>query len=197
MEVVVRRIANSQRIAILPAAFNPPTIAHLALARAALAHVDEVLFVLPRLFPHKEMDVTTLRQRVEMVQASIQDEERFSLAISEGGLFIEIARETRLALGDSHLSFLCGRDAAERIVSWDYGAPSAFSEMLREFSLLVAARQGKYEVPHQFDQYIRCLTMNALDEVSSTEVRRRIGAGEDWQSLVPAAIRNAVEAAYR
>ena len=41
-------------LAILAGAFNPPTRAHLAMADAALAVVDEVLFTLPRAFPHKE-----------------------------------------------------------------------------------------------------------------------------------------------
>ena len=75
--------------------------------------------------------------------------------------------------------------------------PGAFAEMLKEFSLLVAARQGEYSPPAEFDRYIRCLTMNALDEVSSSEVRRRIRAGEEWVSLVPAPIREAVAEAYR
>ena len=57
-------------------------------------------------------------------------------------------RECREAYGaDVRLSFLCGRDAAERIANWDYGRPGAFLEMLRQFDILVAARAGEYCPP--------------------------------------------------
>ena len=193
----MRRKDFSGSLGILPAAFNPPTIAHLALAEAGLQHVDEVLFVLPREFPHKTFEGASLPERVEMTRRVIEPEPRFSLAIADRGLFADIARESRQVFGQVPLSFLCGRDAAERIVTWDYGEPGAFERMLREFSLLVASRQGDFEVPEQFRNAIRCLTMNSLDEVSSSEVRRRIAAREAWQDLVPAAIREQVEKIYR
>ena len=53
IEFVQRASGIPRRLGILPGTFNPPTLAHIALARAALAQVDEVLFVLPREFPHK------------------------------------------------------------------------------------------------------------------------------------------------
>jgi hypothetical protein len=43
-------------------------------------------------------------------------------------------------LKNAQLLFICGRDAAERIVAWDYGEPDAFRRMLDQFELLVAAR---------------------------------------------------------
>ena len=51
---------------------------------------------------------------------------RVSAAITEGGLFVEIAQECRAILGSGvQLAFVCGRDAAERMVTWDYGEPRA------------------------------------------------------------------------
>lgn len=197
MEVLSRRARHTSRLGVLPSAFNPPTVAHMALASAALSNLDEVLFVLPRVFPHKDIDGATLAQRIEMVRAAIQHEERFSLALADRGLFIDIARECREALGPLDLSFLCGRDAAERIVNWDYGSPEAFAEMLQEFSLLVAARKGDYEAPYRYRDAIRSLKVAALDEVSSSEVRRRIAEGSDWEALVPEALRGAVVRIYR
>ena len=177
------------RLGILPGAFNPITIAHLALARAALQHVDEVVFVVPRVFPHKTYSGASFSDRVEMLCDATSDEPAFSIATADGGLFVEIADECRSAYGaDVRLSFLCGRDAAERIVNWDYGHPDAFVEMLRKFELLVADRGGAYEPPPEYRAAIRCLDVSGVDSISATEVRERIARGEPWEHLVPPAI---------
>lgn len=196
MEILSRRVHGTSRVGVLSSAFNPPTVAHLALASAALSDVDEVLFVLPRVFPHKEIEGATLEERIDMVQAAIQHEPRFSLALADRGLFNDIARECRNALGPLDLSFLCGRDAAERIVNWDYGAPGAFAEMLQEFSLLVAAREGEYRAPSGYRHAIRTLNVGAFDEVSSSEVRRRLAEGGDWRSLTPRTLHEIIPRIY-
>lgn len=176
-------------LGILPGTFNPVTVAHVSLARAALAHVDEVVFVLPRVFPHKDYSGASFDQRVAMLDAAL-DHPAFSIATADRGLFVEIAQECRCDYGlDVRLAFLCGRDAAERIVGWDYGRSGAFAEMLREFELLVAPRNGSYVPPAEFAHAIRCLTDGGSDEISATEVRERASRGETWEHLVPEAAR--------
>ena len=84
------------------------------------------------------------------------------------------------------LDFVCGRDAAERIAGWDYGRADAFPEMLREVGLLVAARRGEFEPPEPLRAAIRRLeSPEEFDDVSASEVRRRIARGETWEHLVP------------
>jgi nicotinate-nucleotide adenylyltransferase len=175
------------RLGILPGAFNPPTRAHLALARAALEVVDEVLFILPRRLPHKEYSGVSFEDRLALVGLAIGSEPRFSAAASDGGLFIDIARECREAYGPvPKLSFLCGRDAAERIVAWDYGSSDTLKEMLEEFEMLVAARQGSYTPPPDFRDRIHPLEVGEdCDHIAATEVRHRIRSAEPWQHLVP------------
>ena len=186
------------RLAILSAAFHPPTRAHLALARAALTEVDEVLFVLPRRFPHKEYEHAGFDDRLRMLLAATADDPRFSVGQTEGGLFIEIARECRGAYQPPpELWFLCGRDAAERIVEWDYGTPGAFERMLDEFGLLVADRDGRYEPPAHMKHRIRHLpTTEDVEGISSTEVRRLLTEGQPWEHLVPARIVELVRKVY-
>jgi nicotinate-nucleotide adenylyltransferase len=185
-------------IGILPGAFNPVTVAHLALAQAALARVDQVVFVLPRSFPHKEYSGAGIEARAAMLLALAVDSASFSVAYADGGLFIEIARECRAAYGGSvSVSMLCGRDAAERIVEWDYGVPGAIEKVLEEFSLLVAARRGEYAPPPRLVHAIGRLQLDGeFDHVSSSEVRQRIAAGEDWERLVPASVRDRVRRLY-
>jgi nicotinate-nucleotide adenylyltransferase len=187
MELFRRAAKAPARLAAFPGTFNPPTRAHLALARAALACVDEVLFVLPRAFPHKGYAGATFENRLRMLTAAASGEPRFSIAASGAGLFIEIARECRLAYGPgTEFLFLCGRDAAERVVNWDYGGTDAFSRQLDEYQLLVAPRNGEYRPPEGMAARIRALPgAEGCDEISATEVRERIRCGEPWEHLVP------------
>ena len=110
----------------------------------------------------------------------------------------EIARECREAYGPNpELYFLCGRDAAERAVNWDYGRPGAFAEQLREYQLLIAPRRGIYAPPEELRGRIHTLEMeDDYDELSASEVRRRISSGEAWERLVPEAIVGMVRELY-
>jgi nicotinate-nucleotide adenylyltransferase len=178
------------RLGILAGSFHPITRAHLALARAALRDLDEVLLVMPREFPHKAYEGVGLQDRIEMVRLAAAGHEGLSVALTDGGLFIDIARECREHYGyECEMWFLCGRDAAERIVNWDYGAEGRFAEQLNEFGLLVAERQGRYEAPQEYCGRIRPLALDGdWNEVSATEIRERIKAGRAWEHLVPEAI---------
>ena len=185
-----RAAGNPGRLGILAGTFNPPTRAHLALARAALSSVEEVLFALPRHFPHKTYQGAGFEDRMRMLLLALEEEPRCSVAATEQGLFIDIARECHRSYGAStEFHFLCGRDAAERVVSWNYGRPGAFLEQLREFGLLVAARQGAYQPPAEMRDRIRMLPLEpGYEQVSATAVRERIQRGEAWEHLVPEAI---------
>lgn len=198
MEFFHRTPGNPSRVAVFPGSFNPVTVAHLALARAALSKVDEVVLVLPRVFPHKEYSGAGFDDRMAIMCAAVSDSDGISAAASEHGLFVEIAAECREVYGrDVALSFLCGRDAAERIADWDYGRPGAFGEMLREFGLLVAARGGEYEPPAEFRSAIERLDTGCdLDAVSASEVRARIARGEPWEHLVPPEVRALARRVY-
>jgi len=196
LELISQPWPEPQRLAILPGSFNPPTRAHMELARAALSIADAVLFVLPRRFPHKEYEGATLEQRVEMLRISLAGEPRFAIGVSDGGLFIEIARECRALWPQAELDFVCGRDAAERIAGWNYGESEAFPRHLEEFGLLVAPRAGEFCIPSALVSRVRPLPFAPHDDISSTEVRRRVAAGDEWMDLVPESIQELVASAY-
>src|SRR5260370_441597 len=168
MEFYFRATGNPARLAILPGAFNPPTRAHLAIAEAALSVADEVLFVLPREFPHKEYSGAAFDTRVAWLQAALAGNPRFSLAAAERGLFIDIAREAGADYGQAtELFILCGRDAAERIVNWDYGPAEGIREQLEVFPLLVASRGGAYEPPPEIRDRAPSISLPAQVEHSA------------------------------
>lgn len=183
-----------KRIAILTGAFNPLTRAHVALADAARSVLGEVRCVVPRSYPHKEIQGASLDQRVEMLRKALG---HCRVERTEGGLFIEIAREIKMREPDAEVHFICGRDAAERILNWDYGEPDFAHRMLQEFGLLVAARQGEFEPPQPFRSRIVPIRLEGeFDEISSTEVRRRMRAREPWEHLVPEEIVSFVREVY-
>jgi nicotinate-nucleotide adenylyltransferase len=186
-----------RRLGVLAGGFNPPTVAHLALTAAASSQVDEVLCVVPRAYPHKEYFGATIEQRIEMLGA-LELAIPHSVATTEQGLFIDIARECREHFdAETRLSFLCGRDAAERILTWDYGRAGVVEEMLDEFELLVAARGGDFEAPPAFRRRIHSLAITAgHEQLSSTDVRDRIARGEPWEHLVPETIVERVRQIY-
>ena len=199
VEFLQRAAGRPSRLGVFPGTFNPLTVAHVALGRAALAHVDEVLFTLPRVLPHKEYTGASFEERIGMLRSALGGEAGFSIAATKLGLFVEIAEECREAYGQSvQLSFLCGRDAAERIAGWDYGHPGAIVEMLGDFNLLVASRAGDYRPPPEIEFAVTPLVLECgFDDVSATEVRDRIRRGEPWQDLVPVAIHEQVRRIYR
>ena len=189
IEFFRRAPGSPRKLGILSGTFNPPTRAHLALARAALAEVDEVLFVLPRVFPHRPYEGAQFEERIAMLKDALASEPCFSIASTARGLFIDIARECRAEYPEAALIFLCGRDAAERIVNWDYGESGAFAKMLEVFELRVAARSGAYVPPASFAERIRPLSIDpGMDDISATEIRERISRGAPWEHLVPAEI---------
>jgi nicotinate-nucleotide adenylyltransferase len=182
-----------KRIAILAGAFNPLTRAHIALARAASLVADEMVWVVPRVLPHKQIEGARLDQRVEMLHRT-----PYRVETTKGGLFIEIAREIKAQGPHSEIYFVCGRDAAERILNWDYGESGFAQRMMQEFGLLVAARQGEFVAPEPFRRHVIPILLNgAYDDVSSTEVRRRIAVGEPWEHLVPEEVVDLVREVYR
>jgi len=180
-----------KRVGVLAGAFNPVTRAHMALAEAAGKIVDEVVCVVPRVYPHKHFHGAGLEERVEMLKLAGG---RYRVEVAAGGLFIDIARE--LKQPGAEICFICGRDAAERVIGWDYGEAGAIEKMLAEFSIFVAERGGSYEAPTHLRHRVHRLEIDDFSDVSSTEVRRRIAAGEPWEHLVPEAIVGHVSRIY-
>jgi nicotinate (nicotinamide) nucleotide adenylyltransferase len=186
------------RVALFPGAWNPPTVAHIAIARAAITWSEEVVWLLPRAFPHKSFDGAPFEDRLLMLRRITAESPQFSVAIADGGLYVEMAGEAREFFGPApEIALLCGRDAAERIAAWDYGRPGVFDRMLERYPLLVAGRDGDYlPASHHADRVIQLPMEASFEEVSSTEVRDRIRRGADWRHLVPASIAETAASLY-
>lgn len=196
-EYVIGSPGDALRVGVLPSAFNPPTIAHLALADAAqrFADLDEVAFALPRDLPHKSFEGASRDQRIEMLKAAVEGQPTHGVVLTDGGLFVEIARELKsLHRSGAEIFLICGNDAAQRIAAWDYGAGPKFADQLAEFTLLVGDREGRYRPDTAWDKRIQAVHLPAeFDAVSSANLRRRRQRNEHWQTLTVPAVAQLIE----
>ena len=193
----MRANAIGKRLGLFPGAFNPPTLAHAAVAEAALEQyrLDQVVFLLPKAFPHKPYGEASFADRMAMLEDLVRRREPFTVASPDGVLFIDFARAFRAVLGPQAAIYLiCGRDAAKRVVEWDYGDNIPFAERLNDFRLLVASREGEYAPPADCRERIHRVKMpEAFDEISSSRVREAIAAGGEWREQLAPEVAQRIE----
>lgn len=192
----VERKQGRLRLGVLSGTFNPPTRAHLAMAERAAKQLrlDQVLFVLPEIPPHKVQLEASLEDRAGMLTTAIAGHPEFSAAITSHGLFLDICRalEPHYPVG-TQVIFLAGKDAAERILlHWPYAdTAAALAEMFARFEIAVAERGGRFQVPAdslaaRYVEKIHSLQMPAeWQELSATRARERVSRGEPVADLVP------------
>lgn len=184
------------RLGVLSGTFNPPTRCHRALAERAREQLrlDEVLFVIPEIPPHKRQLEASLEERAAMLLLAIEDAPHFAAAIASHGLLLDIHRALALHYpAETEVVFLAGRDAAERILlRWPYADPArALEEMFARFRIAVAERGGKFSVPRDSPAAsasggkVDSLEMPAeCDAISASAVREKILQGSELGDLV-------------
>ena len=186
------------RLGVLGGAYNPITLAHLAVGEAAMRNfgIDEVLFLLPQVPPHKTIFGASLEQRLEMMRLAAEDVPHATVGLSTHGLFVDMY-EGLLAVYPQRpqVFFLTGRDAAERILAWHYDdAETVLKRMFESFQFIVCSRHGPFELPADprlqpyRDRIHSCPLPAQADTISATEVRERCERGLSIGDLVPAPV---------
>jgi len=195
IRVVEGTLVEDGRLGILPAAFNPPTIAHIALAETAREQfgLDQVALVLPKTLPHKRLDREDFDRRLRWLASLVANQDAWLAASAERGLVVDIVREFREQVSAGvELFVISGRDAAERFAAWDYGDAASFDEQLRHFQLLVGSRNGAYRVEPRHSRRIHSFAISTeYNRVSATAVRDQLDL-----KTVPEAIRDSVKKAF-
>ena len=180
------------KLGVLPSAFNPPTLDHVALAEAAREAIglDQVASALAERLPHKQFQDASFNDRARMLTALTAERSEWATVVTVGGLFVEMARELAGLCGpEVELLLLCGRDAAERIVGWDYGDAPPIEQQLREFRLVVAERAGPYQPPAPVAARVASVQLpEERRRIASSGVRAAIAAGQPWEAMVPPAV---------
>ncbi len=183
-----------QRVGIFGGTFDPIHRAHLSVAetvRTALG-LDRVLLVVAN-EPWQKEDgpVAPAEDRYAMVAAAAKEWpglEPSRIEIDRGGpsYTIDTVRELKAGDPDVELVLIVGSDVAAQLGSWKEEA--ALREMV---TVAVVGRPGARSPAPEGWKVVEVPV--APFDVSSTELRRRLGAGQPVQDLVPDAVIRCIE----
>jgi len=196
-------------VGLLGGTFDPVHNGHIQLA----SHVAEnysfktILFVPAALPPHKdEHQVSAIDHRLSMLRLAVSGDERFVISDIETArtsvsYTIDTIEELRRRTDDDTVYyFIIGFDALAEIETWH-----RWQELLYGVNFIVAVRPGisvkdveqllgrNGFYPDQVNNN-RWVCSNSgnevlfleedIDDISSTDIRRRIAEGDSWRSLV-------------
>lgn len=182
------------RTGLFGGAFDPIHHAHLNLAAHAVEalSLDQVLFMPSGGQPYYKFNhiPASPEHRLAMIEAAIEDQPKFAASdyeISQDRFCYTI--ETLRALKNlypphSEIILLAGEDWRQRIPEWKNG-----KQLLREFKVAFFARPGEHHHSHEetSPQKHPVIEMPMMD-ISSTMIRERIKAGQDFSELVPTGV---------
>jgi nicotinate-nucleotide adenylyltransferase len=185
-------MATPARLGVMGGSFDPPHIAHLAIASEAFhaLGLERVLFVPAAAPPHKGGGERTPAEiRLELTALAIDDDLRFTASGIEIERGLVYTADTLRALDERYrgheLVFIMGSDSLLQLETWH--APD---ELLSRCSLAVAPRPG--DSPEAIaaaaarwgDYQVTVLDVPALD-VSSSDIRARVARHRPVRYLVP------------
>ena len=194
------------RRGIFGGTFDPVHLGHLLLAETCLEQcaLDEVGFVPALIPPHKQQHaLTSASQRVEMLQLAVSGHRQLTvstLELDRGG--VSYTWETLQAIHEAHpdceLFFLMGADSLHDLPHWRE------PQRICELALPITVRRvGSAEIdfnpleniaqPHRIAEMRRCQVEMPLIELSSTNLRQRIAAGQSVRFRLPRAVEKYIE----
>lgn len=202
-----------KHIGVLDASFNPLTLAHEALVHHAqdTFGFDEIVLLLAKTNVDKALFGADLGQRLAMMVNYADSDTQLDTCLSIAGCsharFIDKARALRAHYSpNTQIYFLVGHDTLIRIFD-----PHYYTDMIAELTVLfslchiVSANRENLsrEVFHRFMSRPECAPFTnrvhplqlspSFGNISSTEVRKRIRAGDSITDLVPTSIAQLIE----
>jgi nicotinate-nucleotide adenylyltransferase len=188
------------KVALLGGTFNPPHLAHLLCASEAADQLGLDRVILMPVFPppHKEVaDDPGPEVRLELCELAAAGDERLEvsrLEVDRGGpsFTADTLRELHARHPEHELIFIVGGDMAVSLPTWK--EPRTVLELAK---LAIAERSGALrrdvierltaEYGEDVTQRLEFFDMPRID-ISSSEIRRRVGAGRSIRYLVPQAV---------
>ena len=184
--------AAQPRLGVLGGSFDPPHVAHLAIASEAChtLGLERVLFVPAAAPPHKGTgEQTSAEVRLELTSLAIDDDLRFTASGIEIERGLVYTADTLRALNeryaDHELVFIMGSDSLLQLETWHDP-----EQLLAQCSLAVAPRPGDSPeaiagAAARWGPYrVTVLDVPLLD-VSSTDIRARAAQRRPIRYLVP------------
>jgi nicotinate-nucleotide adenylyltransferase len=186
------------RVGILGGTFNPPHLGHLVIAQEAhdQLDLDRVVLMPVHTPPHKELHGDPgPGVRAQLCRLAVEGDERLRVSTreieQEGPSYtVQTLRAIAAEQPEDELVFIVGGDMALSLPTWK--EPEA---ILALATLAVAAREGtgrddiitRVAGLDGAQDRVRFFQTPRLD-ISSSDVRRRVGAGRPVRYLVPPAV---------
>ena len=180
-----------KRIGIFGGSFDPVHLAHVALARTALdqLHLDEVRWIPAGRQWQKTRALTPAVHRAAMVELAIEGEPRFAVDRCEidrsgASYTYDTVRELQAAEPGAQWTLIIGQDQYAGLHTW-----LGWQKLLERVTLAVANRPGaSLEASPEVAQVDHEAVALPMMDISSTDIRARVAAGQRIDTLVPAAV---------
>ena len=184
------------RVGVFGGSFDPVHDAHVALARTALEQLrlDEVRWIPVGQPWQKARRLASAADREAMVRLAIAGEPRFVLDRSElrrrgVSYTLDTVRELTAASPGDERVLILGQDQYAGLHTW-----RDWRELLGMVTLAIANRPGAVlTVNPQIAQVAHQTVLLPMMDISSTDVRRRVAAGESIAKLVPEPVARYIE----
>lgn len=170
-------------------AFNPPTLAHVAILRACFEYADAhgaEVWIMPSGNRRDKVIPVSRERRLEYIDALIRDatrneDDKARVVVSELDRAVSVetvdtVRELEALHPDRTFTFVFGADSTETMSEWRDG-----DVLLETLSMLVIERDGSQINPKA--RHAKPLKVTTPD-VSSTQVRALLEQGAAIDSLV-------------
>ena len=185
-----------RRIGIFGGSFDPVHNAHVALAKVALEQLalDEIRWVPVWQAWQKSRRLAPAEDREAMVRLAIAGEPRFvvdRIELRRRGISytLDTVRELDAAEPGNEWVLILGQDQYATLHTW-----RDWRELVARVTLAIANRPDIDAAPNpQIARVPHQMVSLPMMDVSSTEVRRRVAAGESIASLVPPAVASYIE----
>ena len=192
---------DGRKLGIFSGSFNPLTVAHIEMIDAAQKKydLDEILLILARANVDKGVFGLSLADRLLMLKEYAANREDLSVAACSHGKFIEKIEALKPAYpAGIHFSFIVGYDTFVRLFDPKYYTDlhGALEVLFDQCRFIVANRQkydadavGRVIDAPDYRRYADCIDLIELPEffaeISSTDIRTQIQAGNSVDHLVP------------
>ena len=185
-----------KRIGLFGGTFDPPQLAHLALARCALEalQLDELRWIPTGKPWQKSRAVTAAAHREAMVRLAIEAEPRFTLERCElaragPSVTLDTVRELQQRDGAATWIWIMGSDQYANLHTW-----RGWRELLQRVTLAVADRPGvSAAVNPEVAAHPHAMVPLPPLPISATDIRARVQRGESISGLVAESVASYID----
>ena len=185
---------NKNSIAIFGGSFNPPTIAHINLAKQILdkmKNIEKIIFV-PVSTKYNKQGLAPDEDRLELLKTIGQDHPNMEVSSLELNsprqlYTIETLKIMQKQNPDKTIYFIVGTDNLKELETWH-----AANEILQQFKIIVLERDNDIMEKiisnslflKQYRESFIKLNFNKI-KLSSSYIRQKVQMGEEIKELVP------------